>query len=79
MRLHSPGGSEVVSSVVARQIGKKFRAFFQKDLYFDGLVPPVGGSGGVLRKLQLTQLSSDQGWVLLGYQLRDTADRVAAH
>ena len=48
---------------------KKFSAFYQKDLYFDGMVPPVGGSGGKLRQLQLTRFSTDAGWLLLGYSL----------
>jgi len=48
---------------------RKFNAVLQDEIHFDGLVPPAGGSWGKLRRLQLVELSADEGWLALGYRL----------
>jgi len=48
---------------------RKFSGVFLSEIYFDGLMPPVGGSWGKLHKLNLTQLTSRDGWLALGYEL----------
>ena len=50
-------------------LARKFSGVFLSELYFDGLMPPEGGSWGKLRRLNLTQLSSRDGWLAIGYQL----------
>jgi hypothetical protein len=51
---------------------RKFNGVFLSEIYFDGLMPPEGGSWGKLRRLNLTQLTSRNGWLALGYNLRRT-------
>jgi len=55
---------------------RKFSAFFGKDIYFDGLMPPQGGQLAKLRDLRLAELSASGGWFTIGYQLPE--ERVAA-
>jgi hypothetical protein len=50
---------------------RKFEAVFPRELFFDGLQPPTGGSWGKLRRYLLTQLSAENGWFAIGYQDRD--------
>lgn len=47
----------------------KFGAIMPKELYFDGLVPPTGGSLSMLRNLQPKEFSFQNGWIKIGYQL----------
>jgi hypothetical protein len=47
----------------------KFRSVMARELYFDGLVPPTGGSLGMLRNLQPKEYSFQDGWMRIGYQL----------
>ncbi len=57
---------------------RKFGGVFLSDLYFDGLMPPEGGQWGKLRRLQLKELSSRDGWLNLGYELRSVVPVVSA-
>ena len=54
-------------------LARKFSGVFLSDIYFDGLMPPQGGSWGKLRRLELKQLSSRDGWLAIGYELRSTS------
>lgn len=47
----------------------KFSSIMGRELYFDGLVPPVGGSLGMLRSLAPQEYSFRDGWMKIGYQL----------
>lgn len=58
-------------------IHKKFSGIFQPEIFFDGLVPPTGGSLGKLRALELQELSCRNGWLSIGYQLPPDARHVA--
>ena len=49
---------------------RKFSGVFLSEIYFDGLMPPEGGSWGKLRRLALKQLSSNDGWLAVGYVLK---------
>lgn len=51
-------------------LSSKFGAFFPEELFFSGLVPPVGGALEKLRDLELTEFASRQGWLTLAYHLR---------
>jgi hypothetical protein len=57
---------------------RKFSGVFQPELYFDGLVPPAGGSLGKLRQLQLKELTFRDGWAVIGYQLPPKDAQVAS-
>ncbi len=52
---------------------RKFSGVFLSDIHFDGLMPPQGGLLGKLRRLELKQLSSRDGWFAIGYELRSTS------
>jgi hypothetical protein len=52
---------------------RKFSGVFLSEIYFDGLMPPEGGSWGKLRRLNLKQLTAQKGWLALGYELAPTA------
>jgi hypothetical protein len=58
---------------------RKFSGVFLSEIYFDGLMPPVGGSWGKLRRLNLTQFESGHGWFALGYELPEAVSRTAAN
>jgi hypothetical protein len=45
----------------------KFNALFPSDLYFDGLIPPAGGTWARLHHFSLTQLTAQSGWFAIGY------------
>jgi hypothetical protein len=47
---------------------RKFAGVFPAELYFDGLMPPAGGLWARLRSLNLTQFTSRDGWLALGYE-----------
>ena len=49
----------------------KFNAIMPDALYADGLVPPAGGSFGLLRQLLPKEYSFHDGWMVIGYQLVD--------
>ena len=54
---------------------RKFSAVMPEALYFDGLVPPAGGSLAMMRKLCPDAFRIDNGWLRLGYSMVDeTAD-----
>ena len=57
-------------------LARKFGAVLPEELHLSGLVPPAGASLGKLRQLDLTVLSSEGGWLSLGYRL-DRGDRIA--
>jgi hypothetical protein len=57
---------------------RKFNGVFLRDIYFDGLMPPQGASWGELRRLELKQLSSRDGWFAIGYELRSTSQIASA-
>ena len=42
-----------------------------EQLYFDGLVPPTGGSLAMLRNLKANEYSFENGWMRMGYSLID--------
>jgi hypothetical protein len=50
---------------------RKFSAVMPEELYFDGLVPPTGGSLAMLRKLEPDAYSFQNGWMRMGYSLVD--------
>jgi hypothetical protein len=52
----------------ATLIRQKLEGIFPPEFYFDGLQTPVGGSWDRIRRLHLTQLTSDNGWFNIGYQ-----------
>jgi hypothetical protein len=56
---------------VREQLMERFNAFFQADLYFDGLAPPAGGTWAKLRDLKLVKLHAENGWFTIGYQLNE--------
>ena len=56
---------------VREQMTERFNAFFQSDLYFDGLSPPEGGTWAKLRELRLTELRCEDGWFTIGYMLNE--------
>ena len=43
-----------------------------EELYFDGLVPPVGGSLAMLRNLRPDAYRFENGWMRMGYSLVDS-------
>ena len=49
----------------------KFRAVMPEALYFDGLVPPTGGSLAMLHNLKANEYSFQDGWMRIGYRLVD--------
>jgi hypothetical protein len=62
---------------VRQQLTERFSAFFQEDLYFDGLAPPAGGTWAKIRELKLTKLACENGWFTIGYELNEPS-KVAA-
>lgn len=50
-------------------LARKFAAVFPPELYFDGFVPPAGGTFGRLRQLEPVEFRSDRNWLTLCYQL----------
>ena len=50
---------------------RKFSAVMPEELYFDGLVPPTGGSLAMLRNLKPNDYSFENGWMRMGYSLID--------
>ena len=50
---------------------RKFNAVMPAELYFDGLVPPTGGSLAMLRNLKPNDYSFENGWMRMGYSLID--------
>ncbi|HUE72038.1 MAG TPA: hypothetical protein VMP01_14215 [Pirellulaceae bacterium] len=50
-------------------LARKFGAVLPPELHLSGLVPPAGASLGKLRQLELTELTSDRGWLTIGYRL----------
>lgn len=50
-------------------LASKFGAVLPEELYFDGLVPPEGGSWGRIRRLSLKQFTARDGWLAIGYEL----------
>jgi hypothetical protein len=57
---------------------RKFRAMLKAEIYFDALVPPSGKSWEKIRQLQLKQLNTTEGWLILGYQLPEPGTTLAA-
>jgi len=51
---------------------RKFSAVMPEELYFDGLVPPVGGSLAMLRNLRPDAYRFENGWMRMGYSLVDS-------
>ena len=49
----------------------KFRAVMPEALYFDGLVPPTGGSLAMLHNIKANEYSFQNGWMRIGYRLVD--------
>lgn len=62
---------------IRRFIQHKCGGVFQPELYFDGIVPPAGGSLSKLRALELRQLSARDGWAVIAYQLPPDNTQVA--
>jgi len=56
---------------VLKQLSERFGAFFQTEIYFDGLSPPAGGTWAKLRDLKLVELTSENGWFSIGYELNE--------
>lgn len=50
-------------------LNAKFSAVFPPTLMFDGLAPPTGGIWSKVGQMQLAQLDSQDGWLVVGYQL----------
>ena len=50
---------------------RKFSAVMPEELYFDGLVPPAGGSLAMMRKFCPDAFRIDKGWLRLGYSMVD--------
>lgn len=61
---NSPGHEELRTF-----LARKFGAVLPLELHLSGLVPPAGASLGKLRQLELTELTSDRGWLTIGYRL----------
>jgi hypothetical protein len=59
---------EPIEAELKQFLLRKFNGVFLAELYFDGLMPPAGGSWGKLRSLDLKQLTSRDGWLALGYE-----------
>jgi hypothetical protein len=53
-------------------VKRKLEAVFQPELYFDGLVPPVGRTWDKIRQLELKEFAAENGWLTFGYQLPAT-------
>ena len=51
---------------------RKFSAVMPEELYFDGLVPPAGGSLAMLRNLRPDAYRFENGWMRMGYSLVDS-------
>jgi hypothetical protein len=47
---------------------RKLGAVLAEEIYFDGLVPPAGGTLGKLRELDLVVFSTRDGWLTVAYQ-----------
>jgi len=62
---------------VLMQLNKRFTAFFQPEIYFDGLAPPAGGTWAKLKELKLVELNCHEGWFTIGYELNQPS-KVAA-
>jgi hypothetical protein len=56
---------------VRQELSQRFDAFFQPEIYFDGLSPPEGGAYAKLRAMKLTELRCDDGWFIIGYDLNE--------
>ena len=69
VRFSDNGDATTHDDSFRRFVHSKFNGFFQPEIYFDGLVPPAGGSLGKLRILQLQELASQNGWLSIGYRL----------
>lgn len=54
---------------VLQQLALRFGAFFQEEIFFDGLSPPAGGTYAKLRELKLVELKCEDGWFSIGYEL----------
>jgi hypothetical protein len=67
-----------VRAAVHQELSQRFDAFFQPDIFFDGLSPPAGGSYAKLKDLKLTELRCENGWFTIGYDL-DEPSKVALH
>jgi len=68
-----PSASPGEDAPLQQLLRRKFSGVFVSDLYFDGLTPPAGGTWGKLRHLQLTKLSSREGWFAVGYDMQQVA------
>ncbi|MEX0641883.1 MAG: hypothetical protein WD468_04240 [Pirellulales bacterium] len=51
---------------------RKFSGVFPEEMYFDGLVPPAGGTWAKLRRLQLAEFTAREGWLVIGYRWQAT-------
>jgi hypothetical protein len=56
---------------------RKFGGVFLEEIYFDGLVPPEGGTWAKLRRLAPAEFSAQNGWVVLGYRWQGLGDSLA--
>lgn len=63
------GGIDSTDAEFRQFLHTKFSGVLMDEIYFDGLIPPEGGSWGKLRRLQLTQFSVSHGWLAIGYDL----------
>jgi hypothetical protein len=57
---------------------RKCNGVFLEEIYFDGLVPPEGGTWAKLRRLAPAEFSARRGWVVLGYRWQGLEPTLAA-
>jgi hypothetical protein len=69
--VEAPESSDNTTSAtrLRRMLSRKFGAVLPAELYFDGLVPPTGGALGKLRSLALRDFYTENGWLVIGYEL----------
>lgn len=88
-RLNRQGALQVNGEIADGSIGelgeatsilrKKFSAVFPSVLSFDGMAPPSGGIWDKVGQLQLAQLDAKDGWVVIGYRLRQAPVMLVKH
>jgi hypothetical protein len=62
-------------SAAQQLVRRKFRGVFLPEIRLLGLIPPAGSNWEPLRALELKQLTSQEGWLSLGYQIAPDAER----
>ncbi|MCE9554033.1 MAG: hypothetical protein K8T91_11750 [Planctomycetes bacterium] len=70
VHLQDESGRTLAEPTAAQQfVGRKLGGVFLPEIRFLGLIPPAGSNWEPLRGLELKELTSENGWLKLSYQL----------